>query len=318
VLRTPFIFSFLHGVVPMETVLVVDDSAVDRRLAGGLLTKLPQLRVEYASSGTEAIQRIEEILPSLVIADLVMPGCSGLELVEQVTLRFPQIPVILMTNKGSEDIAVQALKAGAANYVPKVSLADRLGETVLNLLSLAQQRRSQAQLMASLVRSDYLFDIGIDDELIAPLISHLQASMCDVGIVDESSAIRVCIALEEAIRNAMFHGNLEITSEQREGDSDAYARLLTLRRNSAPYNKRHLQITFRLSPQEAVFIIRDDGPGFNPQALVDPTDPENISRAGGRGMLLMRTFMDEVSYNDRGNEVTMVKRAASAVAVRSE
>lgn len=302
----------------METVLVVDDSAVDRRLAGGLLAKLPQLHVEYVSSGTEALQHIEESLPSLVITDLVMPGCSGLELVEQLHQRFPQLPVILMTNKGSEDIAVQALKAGAANYVPKASLADRLGETVLNVLSLAQQHRSQAQLMASLVRSDFLFDIGIDDELIGPLINHLQTSMCDVGVVDDTSAIRVCIALEEAIRNAMFHGNLEISSEQREGDCEEYAKLLTQRRSTAPYKNRHLLITFRLSPQEAVFVIRDDGPGFDPNSLADPTDPENLGRTGGRGMLLMRTFMDEVTYNHLGNEVTMVKRAGAAVAVRAE
>jgi anti-sigma regulatory factor (Ser/Thr protein kinase) len=45
--------------------------------------------------------------------------------------------------------------------------------------------------------------------------------------------------------------------------------------------------------------------------LPDPTDPENLLKVSGRGILLMRTFMDEVRFNDRGNEVTMVKRRSA-------
>jgi len=55
-------------------------------------------------------------------------------------------------------------------------------------------------------------------------------------------------------------------------------------------------------------VVRDDGPGFDPAEVPDPTVPEMLERASGRGMLLMRTFMDEVRYNKAGNEVTMIKR----------
>ncbi len=55
-------------------------------------------------------------------------------------------------------------------------------------------------------------------------------------------------------------------------------------------------------------MIRDQGRGFDPNSLPDPTDPANLEKAAGRGVLLMRSFMDEVSYNDRGNSVTLVKR----------
>jgi CheY-like chemotaxis protein/anti-sigma regulatory factor (Ser/Thr protein kinase) len=300
----------------METVLIVDDSAVDRRLVGGLLSKLPQIHVEYANNGTEALTKIEEVHPAIVITDMVMPGCNGLELVEQIAQRFANIPVVLMTNKGNEDIAVQALKAGAASYVPKSSLSTRLAETVLNVLSLAQQRRTQAMLMSSLVRSEYAFNLRIDDDLIAPLISHIQSCMCASGVCDESQAIRVCIALEEAVRNAMFHGNLEITSAQREGDPDAYKRILLERRASLPFKERPLLVNVKFTPQEAVFVISDAGPGFDHAKLEDPTDPDNLDRIGGRGMLLMRTFMDEVHYNSQGNTVTMVKRAMAPVGVK--
>jgi anti-sigma regulatory factor (Ser/Thr protein kinase) len=59
--------------------------------------------------------------------------------------------------------------------------------------------------------------------------------------------------------------------------------------------------------------VRDEGPGFDPGGLPDPTDPANLERPCGRGLLLMKTFMDEVRYNDRGNEVTMRKRCRSGI-----
>jgi anti-sigma regulatory factor (Ser/Thr protein kinase) len=243
-----------------------------------------------------------------------MPGRNGLELVEEVQQRWPQLPVILMTNKGSEEVAIKALKAGAASYVPKSQLAAMLSETVVGVLQLARQRRSQATLMASLMRSEFTFDLGIDDTLISPLVSYLQSCMSSLNLCDEASSIRVCIALEEALRNALFHGNLEISSQEREGNGEAYRVLIESRRASDPYRDRHLLVRVRFEPGEATFVINDEGPGFDPGSLPDPTDPENLDKVSGRGLLLMRTFMDEVSYNDRGNQVTMVKRAASAVA----
>ena len=65
------------------------------------------------------------------------------------------------------------------------------------------------------------------------------------------------------------------------------------------------------SAAEVRFVIRDEGPGFDQSRLADPTDPENWERVGGRGLLLIRTFMDEVWHNPAGNEITLVKHAES-------
>jgi anti-sigma regulatory factor (Ser/Thr protein kinase) len=64
----------------------------------------------------------------------------------------------------------------------------------------------------------------------------------------------------------------------------------------------------RCTGDEVMVLVRDEGKGFDPDSLPDPTEPENLERAYGRGMLLIRTFMDEVRHNERGNEITMVKR----------
>ena len=71
---------------------------------------------------------------------------------------------------------------------------------------------------------------------------------------------------------------------------------------------RRIHVLVTLSPSEARFVIRDEGPGFDPESVPDPTDPANLERESGRGLLLMRTFMDEVRFNQAGNEVTLIKR----------
>ena len=59
---------------------------------------------------------------------------------------------------------------------------------------------------------------------------------------------------------------------------------------------------------EAVLTVRDEGAGFDPGTLPDPTDPANLGRSCGRGLFLIRSFMDEVRHNAAGNEITLVKR----------
>ena len=80
------------------------------------------------------------------------------------------------------------------------------------------------------------------------------------------------------------------------------------RRTEAPYRDRRVHFRVKLSPAEVAYTVRDEGPGFDPTKLPDPFDPSNLERIGGRGLLLIRTFMDHVKHNERGNEITLVKQ----------
>ena len=85
----------------MTVVLIVDDSSVDRRLAGGLLEKNSEFSVEYASNATDALSQMEASLPDVVLTDLIMTSMDGLELVNQIRRRFPHGP------NGPNDVAGQ-------------------------------------------------------------------------------------------------------------------------------------------------------------------------------------------------------------------
>ena len=133
-------------------------------------------------------------------------------------------------------------------------------------------------------------------------------------LCDEADRTRIGVALEEALSNSIYHGNLEVSSQLRESDDHRYHDLIAARRHEPPYCKRHIKVEAFISSERAEFVIEDEGAGFNVENLPDPTDPANLDRVSGRGVLLMRTFMDEVQFNKKGNRVRLVKLSSRSPA----
>jgi CheY-like chemotaxis protein len=286
---------------------------MDRRIAGGLLEKQPDWHVAYAKDGQEALDMLEKSQPDLIVTDLQMPELNGLELVQEVRRSYPLVPVILMTAQGSEQIAVKALESGAASYVPKVRLSEELASIADRVLSLSGERRTQRVLMQRMESMKARFVLNSEPRLLTSLVGHLQRTLNDMGLFSESDRLRVGVALEEALLNAAYHGNLEISSELREQDHSAYYDLARERTQIAPFASRSIFVDVDFSRNHVEYVIQDEGPGFDPSKLPDPTDPVNLERPCGRGLLLMRTFMDHVRYNKSGNQVTMSKRVTEPV-----
>ena len=292
----------------MTTILVVDDSAVDRRLVGGMLQQDSEFAVEFAVHGADAIAQMEASVPDLVVTDLMMPKMNGLELVTAVRAQYPLVPVILITSKGSEEVAAEALRRGAASYVPKRSLAKDLCQTVRRVLAVSGHRLSHWRLMGCMTKSHSAFVLENDSTLFSPLVSHLQEEISRLDLCDATDRTRIGVALEEALSNALYHGNLAVDSDLREEDDEAYYSLVEHRLQQEPYQDRRIHVEALLSRDEVSVVIRDEGCGFDPASLPDPTEPANLEKVSGRGVLLMRTFMDEVIYSDSGEVVTLVKR----------
>jgi len=292
----------------MASVLVVDDSAVDRLRTEKILAKDAGLTVSVAANGKEALEHLARGLPDIVLTDMQMPEMDGLQLVEEIRSRYPAVPVILMTAHGSEELAVQALQRGAASYVPKRNLANDLPDTIESVLGVAKANRSQLRLLECLIDTQSHFVLENDAALIPSLIGHLENNLTRMKLCDENGLIRVAVALREALINAIHHGNLEIDSGLREKDEKHYCTLVEERRQQEPYLDRRVHVYAKESHHEAYYVIRDEGPGFDPTSLPDPLDPANLEKVSGRGLLLIRTFMDEVHHNKEGNEITMIKR----------
>jgi len=292
----------------VPTVLVVDDSEVDRRLVGGLLEKSGTCTVVYAPDGKAALQQFELGIPDLVLTDLQMPEMDGLELVAAIKGDFPLTPVILMTAQGSEEIASEALRRGAASYVPKKKLGEDLIDTVERVLAAAREDRTHSRLMHHLTDCDAQFVVGNDMTLIRSLVNFLQQLVRCMPLGDETERLRVGIAVEEALKNAFYHGSLEVKTGDGWPQRKAIEQVARERLFEEPYRNRRIYVRAKIARTEAVFIIRDEGPGFDASQLPDAADPKSHAKSIGRGIILMQTIMDEVRYNADGNEVTLVKR----------
>ena len=297
----------------MAKILVVEDTSIDRMLIGGLLAKEPTWQIEFANDGQEALDRIapgsaEYFEPDVIVTDLQMPRVDGLELVRQVRKLYPEVPVVLITSLGSEGLAVKALRAGATSFSPKSMLRSDLVRTLKQVLEMTDHMRYTHDPNVLPVPKQIAFVLEIESTLIGATIEHLQENLPSWSDRDR---LQIGMALDEALVNAMHHGNLEVDSSLREGDDETkYYELIRERKSMSPYCHRRVRIEAEFSEKHICVQISDDGHGFDPKSIPDPSCDENLHKVSGRGLFLIRSFMDQVAHNSAGNQITMNKLRA--------
>ncbi len=114
------------------TILLVDDHEVVRRGVRTYLETLPDFKVlGEASSGEEAVSMVQELIPDVVLLDLIMPGMDGIETTRRIKKLSPRTQVVVLTSFHDDAHIFPALKAGATSYVLKDMRMERLAEVVL-------------------------------------------------------------------------------------------------------------------------------------------------------------------------------------------
>ena len=295
----------------MAKALVVDDSATDRVLAGRLLEQGGDIEVGFAKNGREALDSVRERMPDVIVCDLQMPEMNGLELVEAIKREYPAVPVVLMTARGSETIAAEALRKGAASYVPKMILAENLQETVNRILNAADADRRHSRLMHALEECQCRFRLRNDPALIEPITAHFQEMFRSLPLGDEAERLRVGQAVKHVLWMAHRHGNLEIPLDASLSDSDL-GRLAVQRSDQSPYIQRTLLVEAQISSAEAVITVTHEGPGIDIVAL--PTDLESaaVDKSWLAAFVIVPSIMDDVRYDDGGRRICLLKKAVLA------
>ena len=142
------------------TILIIDDDTSLRRVLEYNLQEAGY-SVAAAASGEEGLRLFAEVQPFLVISDMKMPGMDGMQVLKSVKERSPETPVIMITAFGSVDMAVEAMKAGAYDYITKPFNRDELRLTVAKALQFSSLFQENRQLKSQLAdRADFSAIIG--------------------------------------------------------------------------------------------------------------------------------------------------------------
>lgn len=290
----------------MPEILIVEDSRT-QAIQIKLMLEKAGYSTQSVGDGVEAMAAVSADAPDLILTDLHMPNMNGLELVDEIRSKHTGVPVILMTADGTDTIAVEALKKGAASYIPKRLLSNDLISSVNDVLDMTRANRAEENVFVALVESRAKFVFGNDPSFASAIAAHFEKQLRRMRYTDETGLLRISLAVREAILNAIEHGNLELDSKLRDDDDTQYYALREQRIHEAPYKSRQVTMEADIGADSVKFVVTDGGTGFEPSEIPDPTDPENLVRAHGRGLMLIQSFMNEVRHNESGNQITMVK-----------
>jgi DNA-binding response OmpR family regulator len=270
-----------------RTVLIVDDE----RDTNDILARMVQARgfePVQLFEGAKVLDAIRKHKPDLVLLDLMMPDVDGFEVCEQLKRNRETnlIPVIMVTALNDPNHRLKGVRVGANGYLSKPFTTSHLFEAIDQALAWRQEHATRGT--AGEINFDIRSEIGYlqeTNDLLSDLYAHTPLTERQVKDLKQ--------AVMEMGGNAIEWGH---------------------RKNA----DLPLRITYRIDQTSVTLIIRDQGPGFNPQKIPhaacdeDPIGHLDVRselgiREGGFGIMLARGLVDDFRYNETGNEVTLVK-----------
>jgi CheY-like chemotaxis protein len=261
-------------------ILIVDNNEELRSTLEHVLRDLGHT-VVATGDRDEALSREDLDEFDLIISDLTDDADSGVQLLSELKRKRLLVPVVVSSDEAQQPGIVKAFKMGAANYLRLPYNKDELRNIVEKTLSYKLRFVDDLKVLPH-VHEKIDFELPSDLSLMNGVLHYLLERVAKLGLIKPERS-NLFVALDEAFVNAVKHGNRNDPSKM-------------------------VRITAELSSSEARFTVEDEGNGFNVQEIPDPCDPANLFKASGRGVLLIYNIMDEVKYNERGNQLTMVKR----------
>lgn len=295
----------------MPRILVLDDVAVDRALLCGLLASIPNADVVEFESADMALRYLEQSGSDLVVTDLEMPGMDGLDFTNAIRRIRRNLPVIVTTGQGDEDACEAALRAGAADFVPKSRLGQWLVPVATYLLELAHSDRANPNLLQHIVTAKFSFTLGNSLEMIptvADFVRHMIGGLWDC---DEAEQVRDAMILELAMTYAVLYSNLELDDDDFEGQSPWTIRagnsIALGRLELDPYRRRNLYLNAEVSLTEARITLRSDGRRLLPADATQPATWCDQCGTLSRTLLMLNMLLDETSFQESENELVLVR-----------
>ena len=207
-----------------------------------------------------------------------MPEMNGLELVAAARAEFPGLPVILTTGAGSEELAVQGAAGRGRQLHPQAEPRPGGGAAAWRRYSRSPSRSaSTALFLGRMTAVDHSFALENDPDLVPEVVGHVEALMRQMELFDPSDRVRIGVGVHEAVVNAMVHGNLEVGSDLKCGDWQAYHALIRERARQEPYRDRRVWVLVRADRSPLLRVaVPGRGAGVRPAGAAGPDRPGEL------------------------------------------
>lgn len=209
-----------------------------------------------------------------------------------------KIPVAFFGNPQDYGASYYALDSNVSNLQLKLLVDVILNGGVINNISSA----------CNLESFSYTYFISNNIFSIDKIVYNITKDLVYFFKLSDLQKIR--IGLSEIITNAIEHGNLAITGEEKfhATENDIYYSLIDERLNNPKYKERKVKIKLYLKKPVLKIVVEDKGKGFDTSKIKKVHSEEDLFKLHGRGILIARMYFNEINYNKKGNRVTLIKR----------
>lgn len=252
-----------------------------------------------------AMAAIDQAAPDVIITDLFLPDGAGLALTKEIRSRRDLCPVIVMASDAPESVIVQALRAGAIDYLHKPIAEEELAHALYRARHLLPGDLAD---LSGVRRSECRLAVDSDPAHIPGILSWLMKTTAST--LPDTQRLHLRGALQELLMNAVEHGNLEIAYHEKQQAlaKGEYESLLQERLAQPTIRGRQVtvHVLYEREAKRVGYRITDEGAGFPWRGLLHQSEDAIGTEGGsGRGIFLTRSLFPSLTYNERGNEATI-------------
>ena len=287
-------------------ILVADHDGETRRQLCDFLQQQLHLVFE-ADNTTDALDLFKQEQIEGVFGRVDLPEVNGFGLLESIKKLKAFVPFVAIAADNQKEIILRSFSLGACDLLTFPFSHSNLHQSLSRVIQLNEDSKFSVYCLENSIFESRTLELYNDFEYINQIVSFMTRNLPSFGILEEQELFAINMALVEALSNAIFHGNLEVSSELKQQRFELFREEAELRRQREPYCHRRVYIHYEISRNSVKYVIRDEGKGFDYSRLPDPTLPENLFKESGRGILMIMSFMDEVFWNARGNEITLIR-----------
>ena len=285
-------------------ILVVDDEPLNLEIIGDVLDD-PMYEVSNAENGEIAWQALLATAspPHLVLLDRMMPVLDGIELLRRIKAdkRFADIPVVMQSAASSSHQIAEGVAAGAWYYLPKPYAPRDLLTIVHAALTEVEEREAARRAVSNRLSVLELLDVAEFEFHTLQQAADLAISLA--GFCPDPA--RAAMGLSELLVNAVEHGNLGITYDQKSEmrRADTWESEIQRRQSDPVLGARRVRVLFRRLADRLTFTVIDQGEGFDWRRYLE-FDPGRAFDPNGRGIAMARqASFASLDYQDKGNIV---------------